>query len=70
MNKLDQIKVKQQAGQMRKTSEQSVTFLNSLDRLLDRHAVKLNKQQRKDFDTVIQHNKNMSKFFGIMEQQK
>jgi len=65
MNKLVQIKLKKQIGEMRKSTESCAEFLTAFTNNLDFPngvvAAELNK--------VLQHQKNMVKFFGILEDQ-
>lgn len=66
MNKLQAVKMKQNIRKMKESSSQCVQFLAVLqDRILALDDPKLSES----LSNVVQHEKNMVKFFGILEQQ-
>lgn len=63
MNKLIQIKAKAQLKEIRKSTESCVSFLSAYrDSQIPESDVVA------EFEKVIQHQKNMIKFFGLLEQ--
>ncbi|MNW41487.1 hypothetical protein D3C74_186250 [compost metagenome] len=63
MNKLKQIKLKQQLKQIKKTTNECAEFLNVLKDSLDHQ----NGVVANELDKVIKHQNNLIHFFGIME---
>lgn len=64
MDKLAKLKMKKNVEGMKNASVECGELLNYIEK-----EVLLTKEMRAAFNNVIQHNRNMIKFFGILEQQ-
>lgn len=63
MNKLMQIKLKTQLKEIRKSTESCESFLSAY-----KDSQITDKDVAAEFEKVVQHQKNMVKFFGLLEQ--
>ncbi|WP_103110839.1 hypothetical protein [Brevibacillus reuszeri] len=66
MNKIAKIKLMNQMSKMNESTEQCVQLLQHIEKHLE---TELPEEVKQQYAQVIQHNKNVSKFFGIMQQQ-
>lgn len=68
MNKLEQIKLKKNIALMKESTEQCAAFLKSYVDSVNGDFAQMPDDVVRQFNNVIKHQKNMVKFFGIMEQ--